>query len=277
MSGVDGGTQARTRDSLPEGLGRAIRETASAIAALLDGARDMSVPVPGLEWTVGETAAHLALANGLMADVASGQERFYGDGTPHGLAAANAQSLIEFPERTAKPLAAMIVEQADAFLHAVDRAVADGTAGRTLSTPLGPMDQDILASYLLTHMLGHGYDLARGLRRPHMINEMRVGLCLPFLKTAMPHVAAASALTARYTVRVRGGAAFGVTFTDGTVEVLPDPPERSDCTILTEPVAFLLIALGRLGPWQAMARGAVLAWGRKPWLAPRFPTAFNAP
>ncbi|MDX2546288.1 maleylpyruvate isomerase family mycothiol-dependent enzyme [Streptomyces sp. WI04-05B] len=274
---MDRETQTRTGDSLPEGLGQAIRETASAIAALLDGETDMTVPVPELEWTVGETAAHLALANGLMADLASGQERHYGDGTPQSLAAANAQSLIEFPERTPETLAAMIVEQADVFLGAVDRAVADGTAGRTLLTPLGPMDQDILASYLLAHMLGHGYDLARGLRRPHMINAMRVGLCLPFLKTAMPRVAAASALTARFTLRVRGGATFGVTFADGTVEVLPDAPERSDCTILTEPVAFLLIALGRLGPWQAMARGAVLAWGRKPWLAPRFPALFNAP
>ncbi|MGW2615182.1 maleylpyruvate isomerase family mycothiol-dependent enzyme [Streptomyces sp. NPDC001500] len=271
------GTQAGARDSLPEGLGQAIRETALAIAALLDGATDMTVPVPGLEWTVGETAAHLALANGLMADLASGQERLHGDGTPQSLAAANAQSLIEFSERTAEPLATMIVEQADVFLDAVDRAVANGTAGRTLLTPLGPMDQNLLAAYLLTHMLGHGYDLARGLRRPHMINEMRVALCLPFLKTAMPRVAVASGLTARYTLRVRGGARFGVTFTDGTVEVLPDPPERSDCTIFTQPVAFLLIALGRLGPWQAMARGAVLAWGRKPWLAPRFPTLFDAP
>ncbi|MFI1508856.1 maleylpyruvate isomerase family mycothiol-dependent enzyme [Streptomyces sp. NPDC020597] len=262
---------------MPEGLGQAIRETAGAIAALLDGATDTSVPVPGLEWTVGETAAHLALANGLMADLASGRERLYGDGTPQSLAAANAQSLGEFPERTAEPLAAMIVEQADVFLDAMDGAEADGTAGRTLATPLGPMGQDVLASYLLTHMLGHGYDLARGLRRPHMINETRVGLCLPFLKAAMPRVAVPSALTAHYTVRVRGGATFGVRFTDGMVEVLPDPPERSECTIVTEPVAFLLIALGRLGPWQAMARGAVFAWGRKPWLAPRFPTLFNAP
>ncbi|MEU5195667.1 maleylpyruvate isomerase family mycothiol-dependent enzyme [Streptomyces scabiei] len=275
---MDREPQTRTRDSLPEGLGRAIRETAAAIAALLDGATDTTAPVPGLEWTVGETAAHLALANGLMADLASGQERVYGDGTPQSLAAANAQSLVEFPERAAEPLAAMIVEQADVFLDAVDRAAADGTAGRTLLTPLGPMDQDVLASYLLTHMLGHGYDLARGLRRPHMINARRVGLCLPFLQTAMPRVAVSSAsLTARYTLRVRGGSTFGVTFTGGTVEVVPDAPERSDCTVQIEPVAFLLIALGRLGPWQAMARGAVLAWGRKPWLAPGFPSLFNAP
>ncbi|NNN35575.1 maleylpyruvate isomerase family mycothiol-dependent enzyme [Streptomyces sp. S3(2020)] len=274
---MERGTRTSTRGSLPEGLGEAIQETARAIAALLDGATDMTVSVPGLEWTAGETAAHLVLANELMADLASGQERLYGDGTPQSLAAANAQSLIEFPERGAEPLATMLVEQADRFLDAVDRAAAVGTEGRMLLTPLGPMDQDVLASYLLTHMLGHGYDLARALRRPHMINEMRVGLCLPFLKTAMPRIAATSGLTARYTLRIRGGAAFGVTFTDGTVDVLPGPPERSDCTIVTEPTAFLLIALGRRGPWQAMARGDVLAWGRKPWLAPRFPTLFNAP
>ncbi|MYQ49229.1 maleylpyruvate isomerase family mycothiol-dependent enzyme [Streptomyces sp. SID4985] len=278
--GVEREVETGGGGSLPEGLGRAIRETAGDIAALLDGATDMAGPVPGLTWTVGETAAHLALANGLMADLASGQERHYGDGTPQSLAAANARSLAEFPEREAKPLAAMIVEQAEAFLDAVERAVPDGTGDRTLVTPLGPMDRTVLASYLLTHMLGHGYDLARALRRPHMIDRTRVALCLPFLKTAMPRVAnadAASGVTARYTLRVRGGEAFGVTFADGTVEVLPAPPERSDCTILTEPVTFLLIALGRLGPWQAMARGGVLAWGRKPWLAPRFPTLFTAP
>ncbi|MFG3097930.1 maleylpyruvate isomerase family mycothiol-dependent enzyme [Streptomyces sp. NPDC048202] len=272
--GVERGTESGTRDRLPEGLGRAIRETAAAIAALLDGATDPAAPVPGLDWTVGETAAHLALAGGLMAELAAGRERPYGDGTPQSLAAANARSLTAFPERAPEPLAAMIVEQADAFLDAVGRA----EPGRTPLTPLGPMSNDVLASYLLTHMLGHGWDLARGTGRPHMIDPVRVGLCLPFLKTAMPRVAVAPAtLTARYTLRVRGGETFGVTFTDGAAEVLPGPPERSDCTILTEPVTFLLIALGRLGPWQAMARGGVLAWGRKPWLAPRFPTLFKAP
>ncbi|MGV9953639.1 maleylpyruvate isomerase family mycothiol-dependent enzyme [Streptomyces cellulosae] len=254
-------------------IGQAIRGTAGDIAVLLAGATDTARPVPGLEWTVGETAAHLALANGLMADLASGEERGYGDGTPQSLAEANARSLAEFPERAAGPLAAMIVEQADRFVDALGRQ----DEGRTFVTPLGPMDGATFASYLLTHMLGHGYDLARGLGRPHMIDDGRVELCLPFLRVAMPRVAAASTLTARYTLRVRGGSAFGVTFTDGAVEVLPDVPEGADCTIVTEPVAFLLMALGRMGPWQAMARGAVFAWGRKPWLAPRFPALFVAP
>ncbi|MDT0466143.1 maleylpyruvate isomerase family mycothiol-dependent enzyme [Streptomyces gibsoniae] len=264
--------------TLPDGLGQAIRETAADIAGLLRTAADTTAPVPDSEWTVGEAAAHLAVANELMADLAAGRERPYGDGTPQSLAAANARSLAAFEERGAEPLAAMIEAQADGFLDAVARAAADSAADRTLVTPLGPMDRSVLASYLLTHMLGHGYDLARALGRPHMIDRARVGLCLPFLLTAMPHVAVAGAgVTARYRLRVWGGAEFGVTFTDGAVDVTSAAPDRPDCTILTEPVTFLLIALGRCNPWRAMASGRVLAWGRKPWLAARFPTLFMAP
>ncbi|SCF86104.1 TIGR03083 family protein [Streptomyces sp. MnatMP-M27] len=265
----DGGTW-------PMGLDEAIRGTAADIATTLRGAPDTGAAVPGSRWTVGEAAAHLAQANELMAQLADGKARRHGDGTPRGLAEANQLALAAFAERRAEPLAAMIVEQADAFLRSAARPVSHGEP----VTPMGPMSLDVLGSYLLTHMLGHGYDLARALDRPHMLDRARVELTLPFLITAMPRVvdtAATAGLTARYTIRLRGGAGFGATFTDGMLTVTPHPPGRPDCTILTEPVAFLLMALGRLGPWGAAARGGVLAWGRKPWLAPRFPTLFSPP
>ncbi|MFC9283285.1 maleylpyruvate isomerase family mycothiol-dependent enzyme [Streptomyces collinus] len=273
-------TRQDTRGPLPEGLGQAVRGTAGDIAALLRGARDTAVPVPGSEWTVGEAAAHLALANELMADLAAGRERPYGDGTPQSLAGANERSLADFTERRAEPLAAMITEQAEAFLDAVTRPVAEGVDVGTPTSPLGPMGRDVLASYLLTHMLGHGYDLARALGRPHMVDRARVGLCMPFMRAVMPRVADASAtagLTARYTIRLRGGETFGVSLDDGAVRVTAGPPDGSDCTILIEPTAFLLVALGRRDPWRAIARGQIVAWGRRPWLAPRFPTLFKAP
>ncbi|GAB7106985.1 hypothetical protein JCM4814A_52990 [Streptomyces phaeofaciens JCM 4814] len=273
--------QQDIRGPLPEGLVRAIRGTAGDIATLLNSASDTTVPVPDSEWTVGEAAAHLALANELMADLAAGHERPYGDGTPQSLAAANEQSLATFGERGAQPLASMITEQADAFLDATERVAADESAdGPTLVTPLGPMDRHVLASYLLTHMLGHGFDLARALKRPHMIDRDRVGLCMPFMLSAMPRVvdtAAIADLAVHYAIRLRGGTAFGVSLGDGAVHVSPTPMERPDCTILIEPVTFLLIALGRRNPWRAIGQGQVLAWGRKPWLAPRFPTLFTAP
>lgn len=261
---------------LPEGLADAIRATAGQIAELLRGAPDTGAPVPGLVWTVGEVAAHLAQANALMAEVAAGRSHPYGDGTPQGIAAANEQALAACGERRTEPLAAMIVTQADAYLD----AVAEHPADETLMTPMGPMNRVVLGSYLLTHMLGHGYDLARALRRPHMVDRTRVALTLPFMVEAMPRVtdaAATAGLNARYVVRLWGGGRFGVTFTDGTATVGHDLPERPDCTISMEPVTFLLMALGRCSPWGAMARGRVLAWGRKPWTGPRFPEYFRAP
>ncbi|WP_329125589.1 maleylpyruvate isomerase family mycothiol-dependent enzyme [Streptomyces sp. NBC_01465] len=254
----------------------AIRDTAAEIAALLRAAPGTGGAVPGSEWTVGEAAAHLALANRLMAELAAGHERSYGDGTPGSLAEANERSLAVFDERGAEPLAAMIETQAEAFLGAVEGNPVQGT----IVTPLGPMSLDVLASYLLAHMLGHGWDLARALGRPHMLDRRRVELTLPFMLTAMPRVvdrAASAGLSAAFEVRLWGGSRFGAVFADGGVSVTEEPPARPDCTILTEPVDFLLMALGRRGPWGAMARGHVFTWGRKPWLAPRFPALFVAP
>ncbi|MFD9288931.1 maleylpyruvate isomerase family mycothiol-dependent enzyme [Streptomyces sp. NPDC060030] len=261
---------------LPEGLADALRATAEEIAELLRGAPDTRAPVPGLVWTVGEVAAHLAQAGELMAEVAAGRSRPHGDGTPQGIAAANEQALAVFGERAARPLAAMIVTQTEAYLD----AVAEHPAQETLLTPMGPMNRVVLGSYLLTHMLGHGYDLARALGRPHMVDRARVALTLPFMVEAMPRVtdaAATAGLNARYAVRLWGGGRFGVTFTDGTATVGHEFPDRPDCTISIEPVTFLLMALGRCSPAGAMARGRVLAWGRRPWLGPRFPEYFTAP
>ncbi|MEV0574898.1 maleylpyruvate isomerase family mycothiol-dependent enzyme [Streptomyces sp. NPDC050392] len=264
------------RGVLPEGLADAIRTTAEDIAELLRGAPDTGAPVPGLTWTVGEVAAHLAQANALMAEVAAGRTHRHGDGTPQGIAEANERALAAYGERAAGPLAAVIVAQAAAYLDAATGHPAD----ETLMTPMGPMNRVVLGSYLLTHMLGHGYDLARALKRPHMVDRARVALALPFMVEAMPRVtdaATTAGINARYAVRLWGGGQFGVTFTDGTAAVGHALPDRPDCTISIEPVTFLLMALGRCSPVGAMARGRVFAWGRKPWLGPRFPAYFKAP
>ncbi|MFJ8510293.1 maleylpyruvate isomerase family mycothiol-dependent enzyme [Streptomyces avermitilis] len=264
------------RGTLPEGLGAAVRESAEEIAALLRRGAGMGLGVPGSQWTVGQAAAHLAQANELMADIAAGRARSWGDGTPQSLAAANERALAAFGERGAEPLAAMIVAQADACVKALQKSAP----GATLVSPLGPMGPDVLGSYLLTHMLGHGYDLARALGRAHMIDRARVELTLPFLITAMPRVsdpARTARLSASYAIRLWGGGQFGVRVAGGAVSADPRPPARPDCTILIEPVTFLLMALGRRGQWSSLAQGRILAWGRRPWLAPRFPALFTAP
>ncbi|MCG6499786.1 maleylpyruvate isomerase family mycothiol-dependent enzyme [Kitasatospora sp. A2-31] len=253
----------------------AVTAVGDEAVALLAGCRG-DTPIPGAEWTVAEAAAHLAMANELMADLAAGEERPYGDGTPASLAAANAASLAARPQRDPAVLAEEIARQAGRFTA----AAGPRTGTEPVRTPLGPMDLDTLGAYLLTHMLGHLYDIAVALRRPHPIDRHRVALTMPFLRTAMPRVTdprTAAGHNACYRLRIRGLGGFAVTFTDGTAVVGTEPPRRPDCTILTEPVAFLLIALGRYTAVDALTRGKVLAWGRRPWLAPAFPGLFTAP
>ncbi|MFG2522309.1 maleylpyruvate isomerase family mycothiol-dependent enzyme [Streptomyces sp. NPDC048527] len=254
----------------------AIAAVAEQTAALLRSCADTAVPIPGAQWTVGEAAAHLMVANELMAGLAEGRQLPYGDGTPESLAEANAASLAAFTERDGAVLADGIVRHAHAFNEAACLRPAD----EPTLTPLGPMDLATLGSYLLTHILGHGYDIAVALRRPHMVDRERVELTLPFLTLAMPRVVdkrAAAGHDGCYQLRVRGGSRFAVTFADGVATVSAEPPRRPDCTIEAEPVTFFLLALGRCSPTRAIARGKILAWGRKPWRAPGFPTLFRAP
>ncbi|PBC70685.1 uncharacterized protein (TIGR03083 family) [Streptomyces sp. TLI_235] len=256
-------------------LFEAVTAVGDEAVALLAGCRG-DTPIPGAEWTVAEAANHLAMANELMAALAAGEERPYGDGSPGSLAAANAASLAALPEREPAVLAEEIARQAREFTAAAGPRVGTDP----VLTPLGPMDLDTLGAYLLTHMLGHLYDIAVALGRPHPIDRHRVELAMPFLRTAMPRVVdprSAAGHNACYRLRVRGGGGFAVTFTDGVAVVGQEPPRRVDCTILTEPVAFFLIALGRYTATTALARGKVLAWGRRPWLAPAFPGLFAAP
>jgi uncharacterized protein (TIGR03083 family) len=255
-------------------LGDAIVAAADRIAALLEAGAEPRTPLPGAEWTVGEAAAHLALAGKLMADIGAGEDRPYGDGTPSGLAEANRVALAAFAERDPAVLGKDIAHSARAFV-----AAAAGRGPReAVSTPMGPMDMATLGSYLLTHLLGHGYDIAVALRRPHMVSREVVAFTLPFMRLAMPRVvnAGAAGHHACYLLRI-GRDRFAVTFADGVPTVTGTPPRRPDCTIAIAPVAFLLLALGRWTTPTVMARAKVVVWGRKPWLGLRFPTLFTAP
>jgi len=252
----------------------AITVTADRIAVLLGAGVDPQTPLPGAGWTVGDAAAHLALAGKLMADIGAGEDRPYGDGTPGGLAAANRVSLAAFPERDPVVLGKVIADQARAFVA----AAAGRSPQEPVLTPMGPMDVATLGSYLLAHLLGHGYDIAVALRRPHMVERDVVAFTLPFIRLAMPRVVNADAAghQACYAIRT-GRDRFAVTFADGVPTVTDIPPRRPDCTIAIDPVAFLLLALGRWSAPAVMARAKVVVWGRRPWLGPRFPGLFTAP
>ena len=111
-----------------------------------------------------------------------------------------------------------------------------------------------------------------------MVTREMVAFTLPFMRLAMPRVVNTDAADhqACYLLRI-GHDRFAVAFANGVPTVTDAPPRRPDCTIAIDPVAFLLLALGRWTAPVAMARAKVVVWGRKPWLGLRFPMLFTAP
>ena len=88
---------------------------------------------------------------------------------------------------------------------------------------------------------------------------------------------AAAGLRATYAVELRGGPSWAATFHDGTLDVAEGSPAHADCRFLNDPVAFLLLAYHRIPLWKAAVTGKAIAYGRKPWLALKFPDLVAAP
>ena len=57
----------------------------------------------------------------------------------------------------------------------------------------------------------------------------------------------------------------------------PSASQPVDCWISADPTAFLLVGYGRIGLWGPIARGRLVAGGRKPWLALRYKRLLRNP
>jgi hypothetical protein len=247
------------------------------IAAMIEPLPSADIAIPRSSWTVAEAAAHLAMANGLMADIAADKKPDrYGDGTGAGLAEANQQALLRFRERDPATLATTIADRAEFFV----RAARQRPATDTVDTPLGLMPMEILARYLLAHMLSHGTAMSEALRKPPIVRPDQVELMVPFLTATLPRLLKKEAIAGvnlRYEIRLRGGTRFTALIVDGTVTINDSGSRPSDCVISAEPVAFFLLAMGLRQQWRLIATGKLRSWGRRPWVATRFVKFFAAP
>lgn len=258
-------------------LHEALQTIAGRIAGMIRELPDTAVPIPRSDWTVGEAAAHLAVSKEFAVRLFTGEEDLkYGDGTLHGIAAANAHRLSAFQDRDGSRLADLIVSRTDAFVQAASTMPSN----RMFETPMGKMDTATATSYMLTHLMIHGSAIAKALNKPYPIDPVHLELALPFLRYAMPSLldkTAAGRLKACFDLRLRGGSSFAVIVQDGEAIVESIPSRRVDCHISADPIAFFLLAMGLESQWPLIARGKLMTWGRRPWLAMRMPTLFVSP
>ena len=80
-----------------------------------------------------------------------------------------------------------------------------------------------------------------------------------------------------FVIDFRTGPRYTATFANGMLTVEPGRPERADCTISTDPVAFLLVGSGRTSRWRAVLTGKIRASGRRPWAGLQFPSLITWP
>lgn len=253
-----------------EAIGRAGRR----IADLLAQAQDPDRPVKGLEWTLGELAAHLAARTGRFAAYLSGSA------TPQGeIADIGAENRADIRERREAAFADLVAE-----LRANVETFVGTTRGRLGSDPFpwySGIELDVAtgSGVLLGELVVHGFDAARTLGLPWPIAAEDARTILRAAAVLAPwYVDAERAKDERttYRVAVRGGPAFRVRVEEGAISIEPaDGP--ADCTIRADPATLALLVYGRVGRTSAAARGKIVATGRRPWRALRFERSFLPP
>jgi hypothetical protein len=133
---------------------------------------------------------------------------------------------------------------------------------------------------MVGEFLFHGLDLARTVGARWPIERVDALPAVDVFTAVSPHLLVRDAvrdLTASVEVRCRGYDTSTFEFRDGELTVTPGPASRADVHMSVDPVSFLLVGYKRGGLAKPIATGRALAWGRRPWLALRFPGFFQAP
>ena len=233
----------------------------------------------GLEWTVGEVAAHVLQVFRYDLDNMRGTGEpypvidgdFINSGTAHGR-----RQLEREPERDPGKLASLIDDVVAEFL--------EDAAGRDAAQPVqisseATVTLATLIGILLGEVILHGYDIAQTLGRRLDIDPEAARQAV--YSTARTLALAVNEETTRdidvrLETRVRGGKRYVVHVERGNAYTEP-VGGKVDIVMSVDPTAYLLVGYGRQSPWPQVFKGKMLAWGRRPSLAAKLPEFFRNP
>lgn len=269
-------TQARV--CLETAAGR----TAELLASVPEGGR----PVKNSNWTISEVGAHLVIILRGYTDAVQGSFDLLAPYIPHTdqfrdrLSAVTAGSLELVPERHPGVLSTLVIDAVDKFLAVTDGRSPDEPVSAPWYGSTASVSLATVTGLLAGEQIIHGYDIATTVGRRWPISQPDALLMLPVLTRMGPlavNPATTRGHTATYQFRLRGGTRFVVRFQDGTPTVEPVDGQPVDCHLWADPVDLMLVIYGRINQWGPIARGRLLAWGRKPWLGLSFNNRFFNP
>lgn len=268
---------------------RGLHTAVGRVTSLLRTVRDPHTAAVG-QWTVAGVAQHLSHAWTAVPGLARGDLSRVYDIVPDAAGRAGESLITELAElatfttdavkaddeRDPAKLADRIEAAAAEYFAECDGLDADErrawlVEGTTVS-------RTTLTCHLLNETLVHGWDIAHAEGRPWPIERADAvavieGFLMPTVRQLEPRAlvdqVAAAGVRATYEIHIRGGQRWHFLFDDGELHI-EDPARRPvDCHVSADPAAMLLVIWGRQSQWKAIAKGRLVAWGRKPWLGPR--------
>lgn len=256
-----------------ERLLEALEVSVARLSALVRSARNLDARAVG-DWSVRDVAAHLADVFARYPPMVQGE----------GL---SIDSIDAMSRVNARGVEERSTDDLNAFADQIDEHGARfvKNAGDLDGDPEIPWIEGIrlpvstIAAIALGESIVHGFDIARGERAPWSIDPDHARLVAWGIAPLAPHYVdkdKAHGLKATYDVRMRGGPEMFFDFDDGTLRIAR-ASRPADCHISADPVAFMLVSYGRMGPWKPALTGKMIAWGRKPWLALKLPALLKSP
>jgi uncharacterized protein (TIGR03083 family) len=273
-----------------QALCRALDAESHRVARLVRGSAHLDGPVPGLDWTAGQVTVHLNVIYRAFAAAVRGAEfgvdltsvTAGGQTLPQVAAAVNAFALEQFP--TGPP-----GETADALeAGAAELVAAVGTQqdlrAERVTPWYGPdMTRSVggLTALAVSETLVHGRDLALALGGDRRVAPGPAAtVAATVLSEMMPALLdqrRAGRFNGRFELRIRGGQRFVLHVADGKSWTTAAPGSGVDCVLSLSGVTALLVGLGRMPLWRAVAGGGAMAFGRRPWLGLRLHSLFLTP
>ena len=263
----------------------ALRQEVERVTTLLRSIRDPTVPAVG-SWNLGEVAMHLSQAwVGLPCQARRDLSRVY-DVLPD-IAGSAGDSMMKNiwelgdlmvravkndPERDLGVLADRIEAEAQRYFSECAGADPDAPSPWMVEGITFPLST--FTYHLLNETIIHGYDIAHAAGRKWPIEPSHAAMALERFVLRVFQAAPdrtfgsakAAGVRATYDVRIRGGGNYYFIFNDGDFTVEEPSSRAVDCHISADPVALLQVAFARQSQWTAIAKGQLIAWGRKPWL-----------
>ncbi|MGI9597798.1 MAG: maleylpyruvate isomerase N-terminal domain-containing protein [Acidimicrobiales bacterium] len=236
-----------------------IRAASAGFADQLRLVPDGSVKVPNLDWDVRGLAAHLVTLPDFYQELNDRDEPFV---APDDWAAFSRQARAHLDDVDTATLADRLEPEVESLLAALGDD-GDRPWKLYLETTAAKVGAGLLSELLL-----HGRDLAPLTGAEVEITERQCHAIIAAMMTLAPFFVdreAGRRCPGVYHLKFRGGNDYTYRMDDGLLTVEEGRPDRPDCHMVADPVAFVLVAMGRMSQARAGLTGKMMAYGRKPW------------